>query len=184
MAPPRAFDYDLLAALVEEHPLWPIRLAGALWEDNKKKDPDAKPVKASTVTSVMTRLRILGEDIPLHSKVFAELLPPPGLVHPDHTMARILLFLREVAKDRRGEPTVLPYEVKLRAQALSWARNLGMMGSIVDLDPHGVPITRPATAGELGEDGQPAKLAAWLLPGWRGPDVQPDPSAVPASKSP
>jgi hypothetical protein len=170
MARPRAFDYDLLEKLVTEHPTWPLTaLADALWEDNKHADPDAPPVKAVTVASVLTRMRYQGSDIPIHNKVFGELLPPPGLVASGHTMARPLLLLREIAKERRGEPAKPGDEAKLRGQALRWEQNLPLMGSIVDLDSAGVPIIRRATAAELGEDGRPAALAAWLLPGWRPP---------------
>jgi hypothetical protein len=170
MARTRAFDYDLLEKLVQDDPAWThASLAAALWEDNKRADPDAPPVNIRTVSSVLTRLRYQGSDIPLHTKIFDELLPPLGSVADGHAMDRTLLFLREVAKEGRGEEAKPGDEAKLRAQAIRWSHNLPLMGSIVDLDNAGVPIVRQATAAELGEDGRPAALAAWLLDGWRPP---------------
>jgi hypothetical protein len=168
MPPPRAFDYDLLVQLLKEHPDWPLQdIADALTADNRKADPGARPVNVATVRARMHRLRFEGEEIPLHSKRFADFMPPPGLVHRDHVMAQPLRYLREISKERRGDRPVGPDESKLRGMALSWEHNLLLMGFIADLDANGVPFTRPAEPAELDEDGKPAALAAWLLPGWR-----------------
>jgi hypothetical protein len=174
MARPRAFDHDDLKNLVFEHPTWSDQqLAAALTLANHRRGGSLAPVKATTVGSVLSRKKDTwqaraGHVLPARTVLLSDYLPPAGTLATEHKNDTPIRYLREIAKEARGQVPREDWQVKLRRNALNWHEGTIGAGQLVDLDPRGVPFTRFATAGERNADGTSKAIAAWLLPGWRG----------------
>lgn len=175
MAGPRAFDHEVLKQLVFDHPDWSDpEYASALTAHNREADPKAPEVKVSTVSSTLSRKREVwqaqaGRVIPSRLVPLSDFMPPLGTIHPEHRNDTDIRYLREFAKQARGLRPREDWQVQFRNQALNRIEGMLAAGQLLDLDPHGVPITRYATAGERNQDGSSKAIAAWLLPGWRAP---------------
>jgi hypothetical protein len=125
----------------------------------------------ATVESVIRRNRAAWGLPDRRTKVrHRDFMPPEGAVDRDHYRGTIMRYLREVARDANGDRPGnddSSTATSVRRQALAWRDRLLAAGEIVDLTRYGVPVIRRATAGELDDDGRPAAVAAWMLPGWR-----------------
>jgi hypothetical protein len=173
VAPPRAFDHELLKALVLERPDWSDDdYAEALTKDLRETDPTHPPVKRMSVSAVLSRKRSTWErqanrPIPPRLVMYREMLPPTGAVDPRRKNHTILRYIRELAKDARGIPPLdSQWGRQTRQAALHWGDRLALNGEIADLDSKGFPIVRRAVASEKDVHGNPLAVAAWLLPGW------------------
>lgn len=174
MARPRTLDQELLRRLATEHPDWSdARYAEILTERKRQEDPSAEAVNVNTVSSVLHRKRNAwrrnGAEIPNRYVTYGDFLPPGGTVAGKYKNATELRYLRELAKDARGEhphPAEVS-KVKLRISALNWRDKTLASGQILDLSVHGEPFYRFPTKHERDKEGRPLALAAWMLPGWR-----------------
>lgn len=175
MARPRAFDHELLRQLVTQHPEWTDdRYAQILTEHNQRDDPRAGAVNVNSVSAVIHRKkdawRRHGSEIPSRYVTYGDFMPPGGTVAAVHKNATELRYLRELAKDARGEhpdPNEVS-KVKLRLSALNWRDGILAEGKLIlDLDANGKPIYRIPSKHERDNEGRPLALAAWMLPGWR-----------------
>jgi hypothetical protein len=170
MAPPRTFDYDTLKGLIRSCPEWSYaRYADVLTAEARETDPHAPRIKPDAIRRVVSQYRDewieQGLRIPSRGLVYGELLPPLTAVATNNWMATPLRYLREIAKDRRGEAPVTDNEAIIRGQALRWEGRLRENRQIADLTSDGQVIIRPAKEDELDEDGQILEIAAWVLPG-------------------
>lgn len=171
MAPPRTFDYDLLKRLLRESPEWPYsRYADVLTEDARTRDPLAPRVKPDAIRRVVSQYRDEWEKddgirFPARGLVYGELLPPLTAVAENHWMATPLRYLREIAKERRGQAALTDNEKTVRGQALRWEGRLRESKEIVDIAEGGQVVVRPARADELDEQGDLLEIVAWVLPG-------------------
>jgi len=174
MAPPRKFSYERLQRLIKDHPEWPYaQYADVLTADERRDNPGAPRIKPDSVRRVVSQYRDEwkedGTSIPVRGVVFSDLLPPLGSVAANQRMATPLRYLREIAKERRGEAPVTANEAIVRKQALKWESALKTNLEIVDLTGNGIVTVRPARADELDDHGRLIDVAAWALPGWQSP---------------
>jgi hypothetical protein len=88
------------------------------------------------------------------------------MVAASQRMSTPLRYLREIAKERKGEPPVTDNERVIRGQALRWADRLLENHEIVDVTEHGMVEVRPARSDEIDKDGGLVDLAAWAVPGY------------------
>jgi hypothetical protein len=168
MARQRAFDHDELKRLVLVHPELPDeRYAEILTDHNRASNPSAPAVNANTVSSVLHR-KGAAWGVPDRRVEYADLLPPAGSVSPRHKNHTFLRYLRELAKEDRGEAAPdTESGRKLRTSALNWRDDMMARGGIVDIDLYGEPIIRHPVKSERDADGRPLALVAWAIPGWR-----------------
>ena len=171
---PRAFDRDLLKRLVFAHPTWSDRqLAEALTAEARKGDPKAPEVNYKTVSVTISRLKPTWEaqagiKLPTRMVPLLDFMPPANTIHPEHRMDTPIRYMREIAKDARGDRPKEPRQVAFRISALNWRDGTIAAGEILDLSSKGVPQIRIANRAEREADGTTKAIAAWLLPGWRG----------------
>ena len=172
MAPPRAFNYDLLRGLVLGHPNWStFRYAAALTADNRRRDPHARQVQPATVDSVISRLKAIWEEeegrrLPRRVPVY-DIAPPAGALNSRNKNDTAMKYLRELAQEASGNVPDTVSEVRVRASALNWEKRMRRDRMVVDLTAAGVPITRPARTEEVNSLGGLVSLMAWKIPGWR-----------------
>lgn len=175
MAKQRAFDHEALKRLVFEHPDWSDSdYARVLTSINRQDDPAAPDVKTPSVSSTLSRKRDTweaqaGETIPSRLVPLGEYMPPYNTIAAEHRNDTEIRYLREIAKHSRGDRPKEEWKLQLRNQALNWLDGMIAAGQLMDLDPHGGPIKRYASASERNSDGTSKVIAAWMLPGWRGP---------------
>jgi hypothetical protein len=156
MAPPRTFDYGLLKRLLRECPEWPYsRYADELTADARTRDPGSPRVKPDAIRRVVSQYR----------DEYGELLPPLTAVAENHWMATPLRYLREIAKERRGQAPLTDNEHRVRGQALRWEGRLREAKELVDIADGGQVVVRPARADELDSQGELLEIVAWVLPG-------------------
>jgi len=172
MAPPRAFDYDLLKELVLANPDWSShRYALKLTAANRRKDPGAPAVLVSTVDSVLSRYRQIWEaeeDTQIPRRVqYRAIAPPPGALSGRHKMDTPMVYLREADREAHGDNPDTEASIRLRRSALKWADGMRRDKMVVDLTATGVPVVRLARDEEIDSRGQVISLAAWMIPGWR-----------------
>lgn len=157
MAPRSTYDVALLQQLVTQHPEMDYaQYAKILTDDMRAKHGYAYPaVPVATVRTRVSQNRYKwqreGIDIPLRAPLKAELIP--WSLAPEYRMHTIIRKLRTLDRLRRGERPTGRHAAREERQARDFEDNLRQSKHVVDLDAHGEPVTRPATADELGPDG-------------------------------
>lgn len=166
MTRPRAFDHDELRRLVLAHPEWTDEAyARILTEYNHATDPSAPAVNINSVSSVLSRKRAAW-GAPNRWVTYTELLPPARILSPKYKNSTMARYLRALAADARGEKPTTESRRKLLSCAQSWRRDVEAARMIVDIDVSARPIVRRPVKSELGADGKPRALVAWMIPGW------------------
>jgi IS4 transposase len=163
MAPRSTFDVKLLQQLVTEHPEMTYeQYAKILTEDMRAKHGYSYP--AVPVATVRTRVsqnrykwQLEGVTVPLRGAK-ADLIPWP--LAPEYRMHVLVRKLRTLDRLRRGERPQGRHAAREERQARDFEANLRQSKHLVDLDIHGEPVTRPATADELGPDGELLDIVA------------------------
>ena len=168
--PRRAFDHDLLRRFMQANPqATDYELARALTEDNRRSDPAAPEVNPASVRNVLRNKRAVWGVPP--RQPHHEGRVPRGMLNPAHSMDQPMRYWRDLQSRDEGHVPETMTAVKLRGCSTVWEARMREERMVLDVDAGGVPIVREARTEELGPDGYPLSLAAWLIPGWRGKNV-------------